>query len=106
MAESHAWFKIEHWYHALAALGAAGVVSSLSFEFHGLANADVLLVSLGSFFIGLGEWINHPVQTIVGKQSRILLQGHPRNATVIGHLFDVFGFVLVVWGAYKIAAAS
>lgn len=110
MAESHAWFKIEHWYHALAALGAAGVISALSFDFPGIANAHVLLVSLGGFFVGLGEWINHPLQTAIVPRTAYhsggVISGHPRHPKTLGVLFDVFGFVLVVWGAYKIAAAS
>lgn len=110
MAEPHAVFKIEHWYHALAALGAAGVISALAFEFPGVANAHVLLVSLGGFFVGLGEWINHPLQTAILPRSAYhsggIITGHPRNARALGNLFDVFGFVLVAFGAYKIAAAA
>jgi hypothetical protein len=50
--------KIEHWYHVFVVLGAGGTIASLSFELKGVANAYVLIVSLGVLLIGIGEWIN------------------------------------------------
>jgi len=102
--------KIEYWYHALTALGAAGVIAALAFEFHGVANAHVLLAALGCFFVGLGEWINHPLQTAIMPRTAYhpggIITGHPRNANALGALFDVLGLVLMAIGVYKIAAAS
>ena len=112
MDEPKAWLKIEHWYHALVAVGAAGSIAALAFEFHGVANAHVLLVSLGLFFIGLGEWINHPLQTVIVPPNAYYfpggghLTGHPRNAKALGSLFDLLGFSVGAIGMYKIIAAA
>ncbi len=56
---------IEYWYHAVM------VVSIIIFL---LSGAGILkafplvptaVISLGAFFISLGEWVNHPIQTIL-----------------------------------------
>lgn len=101
MSESQSWVKVEHWCHLLVALGATGVVASLTVDVKGIANAHALLLSLGAMFIGLGEWINHPIQTklmlhTIYAQNGEIITGHPRNPSNLGNLFDVLGFVLLV----------
>lgn len=100
---------IEYWYHALM------VVSIIIFL---LSGAGVLkafpliptaTISLGSFFIGLGEWVNHPLQTMLKPANAYhpggILSGHPRNNKPIGVIFVIFGFALVFFGLYKLVAA-
>jgi hypothetical protein len=64
------------------------------------------VISLGSFFIGLGEWINHPLQTSLLAASAYhpagVLTGHPRSNKPIGVLFIVLGLAGVGFGAYKL----
>ncbi len=111
MSESFAWLQVKHWYQALMAVGAAGAAGALAFELKGVANAHVLLLSLGMFFMGLGEWINHPLQTAIIPPNAYLggggvVSGHPRSANLTGTLFDLLGFVLGAIGLYKIIAAA
>jgi len=105
------WLKVEHWYHVFVLLGAAGTVAALSVDLKGIANAHALLLSLGGFFVGIGEWINHPLQTAIIPPNAYLggggvLSGHPRKPKLMGTLFDILGFVLLVVGIYKIAQSA
>jgi hypothetical protein len=62
-------------------------------------------ISAGGFFVGLGEWINHPLQTAIMRQTAYqpggVIKGHPRNNKPLGILFVVLGLALVVFGIYR-----
>lgn len=58
------------------------------------------LVSLGTFWVGLGEWVNHPLQTRLVPGYKIT--GYPRNASLLGVFFDLLGLVLIAVGLYKL----
>lgn len=103
--------RIEHWYHVFVALGAAGSIASLSFELKGVSNAHILVISMGVLFVGIGEWINHPLQTAIVPPNVYLggggiLSGHPRNPSLLGSLFDLLGFLLLTIGIWKVLDAS
>lgn len=103
-----ALFKIEYWYHVFIIIGAAGVLASLVFDFKGVANKDALLMFLGMFFVGIGEWINHPLQTQIIRPNAYtpgggIITGHPRKNVALGTLCDILGSVLFLAGIYKIA---
>lgn len=111
MDKGLAALKIEHWYHVFVVLGAGGAIASLSFELKGVANAHVLIVSLGVLLIEIGEWINHPLQTAIVPPNAYLggggiISGHPRKPSLLGSLFDMLGFLLLTVGIWKILAAS
>lgn len=111
MDKAYAWLKVEHWYHVFVLLGAAGALAALTVEIKGVANAHALLIALGMFFIGIGDWINHPLQTQLVPPNVYMpgggkITGHPRNANAGGVLFDVLGGVLLAAGIYKIIAAA
>ena len=101
------WLKIDYWYHVFVLLGAAGTIASLIFDIKGITNKQALLLSLGCLFIGIGEWINHPIQTISvpprANHPGGILTGHPRNPDLLGSLFDIMGFILIATAVYKIA---
>ncbi len=111
MDKGLAGLKIDKWYHVFVVLGAAGSIASLSVDLKGVANAHVLIASLGVLFVGIGEWINHPLQTAIVPPSAYLggagiLSGHPRNPSLLGSLFDLLGFILLVVGVWKIIDAA
>jgi hypothetical protein len=90
---------IDYWYQALM------VVCVVVFL---MCGADLLkafpivptaAISAGGFFVGLGEWINHPLQTKVGPG--MVITGHPRSNSVIGVLFVVVGLGLVGFGLFR-----
>lgn len=111
MDKSLTGLKIEHWYHVLVVLGAAGIVAAMSFDLKGITNSHALSLFLGVLFVGLGEWINHPLQTKLMPPNVYapgggIIRGHPRNPNLLGSLFDILGFVLVSIAIYKIANVS
>lgn len=111
MDKGLAALKIEHWYHVFVVLGAAGAVGSLSFELKGVANAHMLLVSIGVLLIGIGEWINHPLQTKIVPPNVYtpgggIITGHPRSPSLLGILFDILGFILLTIGIWKVVDAA
>jgi hypothetical protein len=103
--------KVEQWYHVFVILGGAGVVAAMTVDLKGIDNPHALLIAMGFFFVGVGEWINHPLQTKLVPPNIYMrgggkITGHPRNASLLGSLFDVLGFVLLCAGIYKIIAAA
>jgi hypothetical protein len=64
------------------------------------------VISAGGFFIGLGEWINHPLQTTIMHPGPYceggILTGHPRSNSFIGVIFLILGLSLVLYGGYII----
>lgn len=57
-------------------------------------------ISLGIFFFGIGEWINHPLQTRIAAFG--VITGHPRNTSISGVLFDLLGIALIGFGTYQL----
>jgi len=97
---------IDYWYNAIAVAGLFILVISLTINLVNVDNNVVQLISLGAFFIGLGEWVNHPLQVELVAPTHNFpggkLSGHPRNSSFIGVFFDLIGIALVVTGIYKI----
>lgn len=111
MLEPLSRLKLQYWYHVLIVLGAAGALASMTVELKGVANAHALLVSLGLISLGIGEWVNHPLQTKLVRPHAYMPGGgyitsHPRHNSAIGIAFDVLGFALVALAIYKIAKAG
>lgn len=111
MEKSFTGLKLEYWYHVFVALGAAGVIASLSVDLKGIANTHALMLSLGMFFIGIGEWINHPLQVRLMSPNLYMpgggkLTSHPRSNQFLGVLFDLAGLGLAGAAMYKILQAA
>lgn len=81
---------------------------SLTVKFQGIENAHVALVSLGAVLVGLGEWINHPLQEAIippgnGYPGWGKLSGYPRTNTFLGNAFLAGGIILLGLGAFRLA---
>lgn len=96
---------LDYWYQVLM------VVSAIVFL---MAGAGVLkafpvvptaAISAGLFFVSMGEWINHPLQTRILPPTAYrpggVISGHPRSNSVTGIAFVLVGFALCVFGAYR-----
>lgn len=97
---------IDYWYKALMVASLVIFLmcgSGLLTEFPLVPTA---LISLGGFFVGLGEWRNHPLQTRLMSGTAYYpagtLTGHPRNNSAIGIFFDIVGAVLIGIGLWKL----
>lgn len=97
---------IDYWYKAIAVAGLFVLVISLTVKLVGIDNNIVQLLSLGAFFIGLGEWVNHPLQTRLMPASALYpagkITGHPRNSSLIGILLDILGCIMIGLGLYRL----
>ncbi len=90
--------KIDKWHHAILVISAVVLVVSLTVKLEGVPNTFVQLVALGGIFIGIGEWINHPLQTRVGGGLKIT--SHNRINTWSGNLWDILGVVAIVFSMW------
>ena len=99
---------LDYWYQVLMVvcvvvflLAGAGILKAFPVP-------PTAAISAGGFFIGLGEWINHPLQTAIMRatvfQPGGVLTGHPRNNKVIGVAFVALGVALVAYGVYLLVA--
>jgi hypothetical protein len=97
---------LDYWYQVLMAvcvvvflLCGAGVLKAFPV-------IPTAAISAGGLFIGLGEWINHPLQTaVVGATAYLpggVITGHPRKNSPIGVLFVIAGLSLVGFGVYRV----
>ena len=103
--------KLDYWCKVFVLLGAIGIIASATIDLHGIRNEHALLLSLGIFLIGTGEWINHPFQTyLVPPQPGLPMYGqvtgHPRRNKAHGVAFVVVGILLSAIAVYKIIRVS
>jgi hypothetical protein len=97
---------IDYWYKAVVVASIFILIISLTVNLVAIDNTVVQLISIGAFFIGIGEWINHPLQTRLMPASVLYpagkITGNPRNPSFTGILFDILGCLLVGIGIYKL----
>jgi len=97
---------IDYWYKAIAVAGFSVLMLSLTVDLVGISNNVVQLISLGAFFVGLGEWVNHPLQTTLLHATAYhpggMLTEHPRKFSFAGIILDFIGCLLVAVGIYKL----
>ena len=103
-------FPIKYWYHLFIVLGIAGAAAALTVDLKGIENRHALLVSLGVLLIGIGEWINHPLQSAILPANAYrpggVITSYPRNSSALGVAFDIAGLALFAVGLWKIVAAG
>jgi len=87
---------LDHWYKVLMAGGFAVFLLTAAGALPILPSLPTLLISLGLFFFGLGEWRNHPLQTRLA--GNIKITSYPRNASLIGNAFDFVGLLMIGFG--------
>jgi hypothetical protein len=78
-------------------------IIGLTVEVRGIPNQELLLLSSGLFFIGLGEWKNHKTAACFKEANACtggpgLMQAKVRSPDVIGLLLDGAGFLLMALG--------
>lgn len=99
---------LDYWYQVLMAAGVVVFLAAGAGLLSALPTVPTVGISLGCFFVGLGEWINHPLQTAFIRATAHhpggVLQSHPRNPKFAGLAFDILGFILICFGLYKLFA--
>jgi len=99
---------LDYWYHVLMVVGIVVFLAAGAGLLPTFPTAPTALISLGVFFIGLGEWINHPLQTALIPATASfpsgVISGHPRSPKILGIAFDILGLALICVGLYKFLA--
>jgi hypothetical protein len=95
-------FAVDYWYKLLALVSVVVLVLGLTVPLQ-VPNRPVVLIAIGGFLFGLGQWINHPYQERVGPGFKI--HGHPRVNHPGGVLTEIVGMGLVGWGVWRLAVA-
>lgn len=95
-------FTIDYWYKMLILASLAFAFVALTMQIHVITNGALLLLSLGGFLIGTGEWINHPYREAVNFTLGAKISGHPRSVKVGGVALDVAGALLALIAVAKI----
>ncbi|PSY67335.1 hypothetical protein C7B16_04320 [Escherichia sp. 20412-1] len=91
---------VDYWYKALTVVGAMIFVINGTSLFDRYPVVPLAFLSSGIFFIGLGEWINHPLRVrFLGPG--IFARGHNRSSCALGIIFDILGGCLIVTGVVK-----
>lgn len=94
--------KLDKWYTVLIAAGLMALVASIAAN-----NNTFAALALGVFFIGIGEWKNHPERQAFVDQSH----GFPepgkltittRAASPLGWAFILIGIVALAIGFYRL----
>lgn len=99
-----AQLALDYWYKVLVVVGAVLFVLTAAGLTPNLPAERALWCSAGVFFVGIGEWINHPLQTkiVAGSAAfgRGVISGHPRHASVLGTVFLLLGLALIGRGVW------
>ena len=91
--------KLDYWYKLLPLLGTITLIIGLTVDVKGIANSFVQLVSLGVIFVGIGEWINHPLQVKIAPGFKIT--SYNRKNTFAGNVWNLFGVTFIGYAIYK-----
>jgi hypothetical protein len=91
--------KLDYWYKLLPLLGTITLIIGLTVDVKGVANSFVQLVSLGVIFVGIGEWINHPLQVRIAPGIKIT--SYNRKNTFAGNAWNLFGVTFIGYAIYK-----
>jgi len=98
--------ELDYWYKVLMVVSFVVFLLAGSGVLKAFPTAPTALISLGIFFAGLGEWINHPLQTGFLAPNAYhpsgVLTSHPRSNNLIGIGFVLLGLVLILWGILRL----
>ena len=99
--------KLDSWYKVFVYIGGAVLVFSVFVDVKGITNTQLQLLAGGIFFLGIGEWKNHKVETWIKPPNAYTGPAAYISATVrkpdfVGIIFDLMGFVLFILGVWNI----
>jgi len=97
--------KIDYWYKAILVLGSVALILALTVDLKGIENIVALKFSLSAIFIGIGEWINHPLKTITYPanfqfQNGLQYEGYVRSNSFLGLFFVISGIAIAGYQAF------
>jgi len=97
---------LDYWYQVLMVVGLVVFLLSGSGVLSAYPVAPTVSISSGLFFLGLGEWVNHPLQVKFVSANAYhpagKITGYPRNNSGHGILFVILGSALIAYGLYSL----
>ena len=96
---------LDAWYKVLIYVGAIFFSLGLLKDVHVITNGQLMLLSSGLFFVGIGEWKNRKVGSEFKTANAYtgpagIISAEIRQPNMLGQLFNIIGallFVLAVW---------
>jgi hypothetical protein len=89
-------FDLERWWIVAIAVGVAVEITAAATKDHRIA-----LVGFGITAWGLGEWMNHRMETAFMKDAHVV----PPRQPALGKRLDGLGFILLAVGLYRVLAS-
>ncbi|MBS4050762.1 MAG: hypothetical protein KGZ69_06125 [Methylomonas sp.] len=74
------------------------LVLALTVPLQSVPNTAVQLMALGGIAVGIGEWINHPLQTRVNIPENLKIWSFRRAMSPLGAFFDLLGVLVFALG--------
>jgi hypothetical protein len=92
------------WWLGLVTFGTAICIGALAVK-----ERDFALIGLGVGVFGIGEWVQHPLQSYI-EQGRfmvptMLATAYPRRPKVFGIILNCVGLALILIGLYRFLTA-
>lgn len=92
--------KLDQWYHIAMVVGLGVFIATAVGALKVLPATATLLISLGVFLIGWGEFINHPHR--VGFVPGWQIETTSRSPGCLGLFLDLIGCALIIVGVWKL----
>ena|SRR5690242_7486103 len=98
---------LDTWYKVVMYAGVVLFAVGFVVNIHGITSGEALLIGVGLFLIGLGEWKNHKVASWIKPPNvytgpAAFMQATVRKPDVFGLLLDVCGVVALGFGIWHI----
>ncbi|MBT0720563.1 hypothetical protein HGT70_04600 [Rosenbergiella collisarenosi] len=96
--------KLDSWYKVVISICTVVFLACASGLLPNLPTKETLQSCLGGIFLGLGEWKNHPLMTViteVGGQ-RFKGEGYKRAYSLTGTILCLFGLYLLYKGIWHL----
>jgi len=98
--------ELDYWYKVLMVVSFVVFLLAAMGLLKAFPTAPTAFISLGVFFIGMSEWINHPLQTgflpaTIYRPGGVVTS-HPRRSSFIGNIFLWPGLILVALGLFRL----
>jgi len=99
--------KIDYWYKAILVIATATLLLALTVELKSVENSVVQLFSIAAILIGCGEWVNHPLKTVIYPPSAqfpagLQGEGYVRSNSFIGVVLVILGIGLAGYQIWQL----
>ena len=107
----HKSLALDTWYKVVMYAGVVLFAVGLVVNIHGITSGEALLIGVGLFLVGLGEWKNHKVASWIKPPNvytgpAAFMQATVRKPDAFGLLLDALGVVALCFGIWHIVGRA